>query len=76
LVDEVGESISFVAPEEEGFLSIIEMRLKNEIPQEELKNFVLTNEDVVTHSFKEKKNKPRHRKKKTKKIGKKEDSIS
>lgn len=73
LVDEVGESISFVSPQEESLLSIIEMRLKNEIPQEELKDFVTTNVEVLTHSLKEKKNKPRHRKKKTKIVDKKED---
>ncbi len=64
LVDEVGESISFVAPEEEGYLAIIEMRLKNEIAQAELEGFVPTQD--ITHATKEKKKKPRHRKKRKK----------
>ena len=32
LVDEVGESISFVSPEEDGLLAVIEMRLKKHYP--------------------------------------------
>ena len=65
LVDEVGESISFVSPEEEDYLSIIQMRQKNNIPQEVFEDFVST--DNVTHITKEKKKKPRHRNKKTRK---------
>lgn len=72
LVDEIGESISFVSPEEEGYLAIIEIRLKNEIPQEELEGFVPTN-DEVTHASKEKKNKARHRNRKTRKVVKSDD---
>lgn len=72
LVDEVGESILFVAPEEEAVLSIIEIKLKNEIPQEELEAFVPENEELLIHSVKERTKKPRHQKKKTKKIVKKE----
>jgi len=53
LVDEVGESISFVSPEEEGYLAVIEIRLKDEIPQAELEGFVATQN--VAHSTKEKK---------------------
>ncbi len=73
LVDEVGESISFVCKEEEGYLAVIEMRLKNEIPQEILEGFVPTNNDNATHITKEKKKKPRHRNKKTKKEVKSEN---
>jgi len=72
LVDEVGESISFVSQEEEGYLSIIQMRLKDEIPQEELDGFV-PNQNTA-HSSKEKKNKPRHRNRKTRKVVKEEDN--
>jgi hypothetical protein len=71
LVDEVGESILFVAPEEEATLSIIEIKLKNEILQEELEGFV-TDEELFIHLSKEKTKKPRHQKKKTKIITKKE----
>ncbi|MBU3939175.1 DEAD/DEAH box helicase [bacterium] len=69
LVDEVGESILFVAPEEKGFLNIIEIKLKNEIPVEELESFVLENENLYIHASKENtKKKPRHLKKKTKTV--------
>ncbi len=70
LVDEVGESISFVSPQEEGYLNVIEIRLKNEIKQEELDGFTPTQNRI--HSIKEKKKKPRHSKKKTKKVTKSE----
>lgn len=73
LVDEVGESISFVSPEEEGYLSIVEMRLKNEIPQEDLEGFVPKETNEIAHAKKEKKKKPRHRKKKLKKTTKVEE---
>lgn len=73
LVDGAGESISFVSPEEEGFLGIIEMRLKNVIPQEELEGFTPIGSDEVAHPLKEKKKKPRHPKKKTKTATKKVD---
>ncbi len=68
LVDEVGESISFVSPDEEGYLGVIELRLKAEIPQEVLDGFVPTTEDKTTHAIKDKKKKPRHRKNKTRKV--------
>ncbi len=71
LVDEVGESISFVSPEEEGYLAVIEIRLKNEIEQAELEGFIPTQN--VAHSTKEKKKKPRHRNKKTKNVVKSDD---
>ena len=73
LVDEVGESISFVSPQDEVYLEIIEIRLKNEIPQESLEGFEPTNENNKTHIAKEKKNKPRHRNRKTRKVVKPED---
>lgn len=71
LVDEVGESISFVSQEEEGYLELIEIRLKNEIQQAELEGFIATGN--LTHTTKEKKKKPRHRNKKSKKVVKSED---
>ena len=58
--------------QEEGYLAVIEIRLKNEIPQEELDGFVSSN-DEVAHASKEKKKKPRHRNKKTKKVSKSDD---
>ena len=73
LVDEVGESISFVSPEEEGYLAVIEIRLKNEIPQEVVEGFIPSN-DEVAHSTKDKKKKLRHRNKKTKKASKSDDT--
>ena len=71
LVDEVGESISFVSPDEEGYLAVIEMRLKAEIEQVELEGFEPTQN--TAHKTKEKKKKPRHRKRKTRKEVKSED---
>lgn len=73
LVDEVGESISFVSPQEEGYLGVIELRLKAEIPQEVLDGFVPKTEDKTIHKIKDKKKKPRHRKNKTRKVVEQED---
>jgi len=70
LVDEVGESISFVSPQEEGYLMVIEMRQKNDIKQAELKGFVPAQNEA--HVIKEKKKKPRHRNTKSKKVVKPE----
>ena len=61
-VDEVGEAISLVDPEENGILQIIEMKMKLEIPEEEIEGFVTTSAPLK----KEKKKKLRHRKKKKK----------
>ena len=47
------------------------MRLKNEIEQAELEGFVSTQD--VTHQTKEKKRKPRHRNRKTRKVVKEDD---
>ena len=71
LVDEVGESISFVSQEEEGYLAMIELRLKAEIEQVELEGFESTKS--VTHLSKEKKNKSRHRNRKARKASKEND---
>ena len=70
LVDEIGESISFVSPEDEGYLSIIEMRLKDVIPEEQLEGFVPAESLEMVHISKEKKKKPRHRKQKSKAVSK------
>ena len=72
LVDEVGESISFVSPQEELYLEIIEIRLKDEIPQVELEGFEAT--ENQTHSTKEKKKKNRHRNRKKRKVVKEDDN--
>lgn len=74
LVDTRGESISFVSPAERGFLNIIEMRMKMEIPHEEVKDFVPTLQsaaDEAVSSAKDKKKKPRHRTQLVKKVSKK-----
>ena len=60
-VDERGESISLVSPEEEGLFSVIEMLLKIEIPDEEVEGFVPTVAVPEVKAVKEKKKKPRHR---------------
>jgi len=73
LVDEVGESISFVSNEDEDYLAVIEIRLKDEIEQVELDGFSPSNNDNKTHQIKEKKKKPRHRNRKTRKVVKSED---
>ncbi|PHQ65876.1 MAG: helicase [Sulfurimonas sp.] len=66
-VDEVGESILLVNPDDESTLQIIEMRMKMEIPQEEVEGFVATEPDAKnTQTKKDKKKKPRHRKQKKK----------
>ncbi|EDZ62554.1 protein containing DNA/RNA helicase C-terminal domain [Sulfurimonas gotlandica GD1] len=66
-VDEVGEAISFVAPDEEGMLQIIEFKMKLEIPEEEIAGFIPTEiSEKDSKSQKNQKKKPRHRKKKQK----------
>jgi len=65
-VDEKGESISLVSPEEEGLFSVIEMLLKIEIPDVEVEGFVPTKAVPVNKVAKGKKKKPRHRSQKVK----------
>lgn len=72
LVDEVGESISFVSDEEKNYLNIIELRLKDTIKQDQLDGFEPTLH--VAHLSKDKKNKTRHRNRKTKKLVKLDDT--
>lgn len=66
---EVGESISFVSEDEERLLNIIELTIKEDIPQEEVEGFtptLLSEADKTESSAKDKKNKPRHRKERLK----------
>ena len=63
LVDEVGESISFVSPDEEGTLETIEFLMKCEMKELELEEFSPT----AAPKKEKKKKKPRHTKKRVKK---------
>ncbi|NOR57551.1 MAG: ATP-dependent helicase, partial [Sulfurimonas sp.] len=65
-VDEIGVSISFVTPEEEVTLQNIEIMMKMDIPQRQVKNFVPTSLSEDIKPAKDKKKKPRHRKLKQK----------
>lgn len=65
-VDEKGESICMVSPEDEKLLLTIEFLMKAETQEEDVKGFVPSTEDVPK-PVKEKKKKPRHAKKKVKK---------
>ena len=65
-VDEKGESICLVSPEDEKLLVTIEFLMKIEMQEEEVKDFVPSIEEVPKPS-KDKKKKPRHAKKKVKK---------
>lgn len=76
LIDGAGESISLVSPDEKGFLSIIEMRMKMQIPEKEVEEFVAalsSEESDAAHAVKEKKKKPRHRSQSVKKVTKKRE---
>ena len=63
LVDELGESISFVSPDEEGLLETIEFLMKCEMKELELEEFSPT----PAPKKERKKKKPRHPKKRVKK---------
>jgi len=66
-VDEVGESILLVNPDEESTLQIIEMKMKMEISEEEVEGFAATDAPSKNEQTKkDKKKKPRHRKQKKK----------
>ncbi len=70
---EMGVSIAFVSPEDQGQLSSIELLMKQEIPQEEVEDFTATRPprmDKAARSDKDKKKKSRHRKEKVKRVGK------
>ncbi len=64
LVDEIGESISFVSADEDGMLSTIELLMKIEMPDAILDGFEPT---PFVETYKPKKKKPRHKKNKSKK---------
>lgn len=66
LVDEIGESISFVNSDDEKMLDTIEFIMKYEIPREEIEAFEHTTLPSLAPTN-EKKKKPRHKKSKTKK---------
>lgn len=69
-VDEIGESISFVTPEEEKTLRTIEIMMRMDIPQEKVQGFVTTSQ--TEKPAKDKKKKPRNGKKKTQNKSEKE----
>ncbi|WP_373035480.1 helicase-related protein [Sulfurimonas sp.] len=71
-VDEIGESISFVTPEEEKTLRTIEIMMRMDIPQEKVQGFVTTTPNQTEKPAKDKKKKPRHGKKKTQNKSEKE----
>lgn len=60
LVDEVGESISLIDPEDEKTLATIEIMMKCEILEVEIENFEHTNRTIT--ATKDKTKKPRHKK--------------
>jgi superfamily II DNA/RNA helicase len=71
LVDEVGESISFINKEDEAVQEVIEYMMKSKIKEEKIENFLHTSSPVKTK--KDKTKKPRH--KKVTKRAKKEDET-
>ena len=76
-VDELGESILFVTLDDEKMLESIEFMMKKEMPQEELKDFSPTPAPQgkrLGQHFKDQKKKPRHSKKRVKKVTPKEDT--
>ena len=60
LVDEIGESISFIDPEDENILATIELMMKCEMVEVEIQNFEHTNRPL--QAIKDKTKKPRHKK--------------
>ncbi len=68
-MNEQGEAIAFVSPEQENELFDIERVMRHEIPEEEVDGFVPTPEseaNATPQPTKDKKKKPRHRKQKRK----------
>jgi ATP-dependent RNA helicase RhlE len=66
LMKELGSSIALINPEDEPFLSEIEHNMKQEIEEKILEGFVAT--EKPTHTKKDRKKKPRHKKNKVRKI--------
>lgn len=60
LVDEIGQSISLIDPEDEGMLATIELMMKCEMAEVEMEHFEHTARETTTP--KERINKPRHKK--------------
>lgn len=73
-VDEIGESIALVSPEDEQLLVTIEILMKGEMQEEDVKDFVPSAEDEPKPE-KIKKKKPRHSKKKLKKSTKSTQDV-
>ncbi|MDD2357662.1 MAG: DEAD/DEAH box helicase [Thiovulaceae bacterium] len=67
LLKEVGTSYLFVSSDEQNYFDAIEFVLKQEIPQEEVKDFTPSPLSLKENKQKEKRTKPRHRKMKAKK---------
>jgi len=65
LMKELGVSIALINPEDEAFLSDIEYNMKQEIEEKVLESFVAT--EKPTHTKKDRKKKPRHKRNKVKK---------
>ncbi len=61
-VDEIGESISLVSPEDEKLLVTLEFRMKSKMQEEDVKDFVPTAEEALK-PLRKKNKKPRHTKK-------------
>jgi len=59
-VDEIGNSISLIDPQDEGQLATIELMMKCEMKEEELEGFEHTNRTQT--QVKDKSKKPRHKK--------------
>ena len=75
LVDEIGESISFVNSDDENMLDTIEFMMKYEIPRQEIEEFehtALPSINLRLKPQKDKLKKPRHKKPKVKKSKEKE----
>lgn len=73
-VNEASDAISLVSPEEENFLSTIEVVMKFDIPQEEVQGFTHTqiSQNELLEPVKKQKTKPRHSKQKKRAINKAE----
>jgi ATP-dependent RNA helicase RhlE len=62
LVDEVGESVSFVSSAEEKMLDTLEYLMRHDIPRKEIDSFTHTAMPSESTSLKDKTKKPRHKK--------------
>jgi len=71
LVDEIGESISLIDPEDENMLETIELMMKCEMTEKEIKNFEHTPRNNFTKKNRAKK--PRHKKSQKKQVRDREE---